>query len=109
MTRRFVVLHKHRGESKLVTDLTTDKCFFFTPVYREISFHQKVQTGPAFHTAASGFISQGYRPVYKADRSPPYSVEVKNAWRYTNLSPIHLLKLYRENFNFNRTEGLTKL
>jgi hypothetical protein len=27
------------------------------------------------------------RPEYKADHSPPFSAEVKNAWSYTSIPP----------------------
>jgi hypothetical protein len=37
-------------------------------------------------------------PVCEADHSPPSSAEVKNEWRYTSTSPIHLN--HRDNFNF---------
>jgi hypothetical protein len=60
--------------------------------------HHRVQNDSGAHPASyqwvSGAISWGggliYLPVREVDHSPPSSAEVKNAWRYTSTSPIHL-------------------
>jgi hypothetical protein len=59
------------------------------------SLHHSVQTvlGPTQPPIQQvpGALSLGVkRPGREADHSPPTSVEVKNAWRYTSTDLVHL-------------------
>jgi hypothetical protein len=59
------------------------------------SLHHLVQTGsganPSFYPVGTGSSLPGIRrPGNEADHSPPSSAEVKNAWSYTSIPPVHL-------------------
>jgi hypothetical protein len=52
-----------------------------------ISLHHRVGSGghPAFYQMSAGSFPPGVkRPGREADRSPPSSAEVNNAWSYTS-------------------------
>ena len=109
MTRRSLVLHKHRGESKLVTDLTTDKCFFSHQCIEK--FHSIKRFRPALHSTQPpvGSFPRDTGRFIKLTVPLHIASRLRMPGDTLTSPPIHLLKLYRENFNFNRTEGLTKL
>jgi hypothetical protein len=59
------------------------------------SLHHCVQTGFETHPASypvgtKGSFTGVKRPGREADHSPPYNVEVKNAWRYISSPSIRL-------------------
>jgi hypothetical protein len=62
---------------------------------RYFSLHHRVQTGSGTPSASYEMITEGSihgikRPMGKADRSPPSSAKVKNAWNYTSIPPVRI-------------------
>jgi hypothetical protein len=47
-------------------------------------------TQPPIHQVPGALSLWKKRPGHEADHSPPYTAEVKNAWIYTSITPIHI-------------------